>query len=305
MENYSEQKPPPKHSEEEQKILDQYGQEGLDWYGVPGKFSDSKKETDTIDKGEEEQLSLKETVLSPEVLEMVMAKVQDIDQDGTAYHISAYGTRESFSSTLSLGILGNYMDTNDLGKVFDKQEWIQAVRGKETKRWSTLMPSRPSICFHIIGRSTPNTNKRGLSQIAQLYPMTQDKYAIPIMFDMSKLKEVKKHWYTKLKIGEYMNDLEERHNSKGESRAESSHGFVLSARVAPRLFKGLVMDKDFENIETITSIMGEAYKDKKELYLPIYNVNGDLLWPKQMSYEEVKKFVAEREKKSPDKENLE
>ncbi len=34
----------------------------------------------------------------------------------------------------------------------------------------------------------------------------------------------------------------------------------------------------------------------KQLKIPVYNVNGDIVWPKQMSYEEVKAFVAERDK---------
>lgn len=34
---------------------------------------------------------------------------------------------------------------------------------------------------------------------------------------------------------------------------------------------------------------------KENALLPLYDAAGDLLWPKRMSYEEVKKFVAERE----------
>ena len=44
-------------------------------------------------------------------------------------------------------------------------------------------------------------------------------------------------------------------------------------------------------------------EDDPELILPIYDSKGNLLWPKQMSHEEVKKFVTEREvnKKKLDK----
>ena len=34
---------------------------------------------------------------------------------------------------------------------------------------------------------------------------------------------------------------------------------------------------------------------KENVLLPLYSDAGDLIWPKKMSYEEVKKFVAERE----------
>jgi hypothetical protein len=42
--------------------------------------------------------------------------------------------------------------------------------------------------------------------------------------------------------------------------------------------------------------MLDVFKDRANLLLPIYDLVGNLLWPKQMSYEEVKKFVAERDK---------
>ena len=34
-------------------------------------------------------------------------------------------------------------------------------------------------------------------------------------------------------------------------------------------------------------------KDKLDRLVPIYDKQGNLLWPKQMSYEEVKEFVAQ------------
>jgi len=35
--------------------------------------------------------------------------------------------------------------------------------------------------------------------------------------------------------------------------------------------------------------------------LPVYNPDGDLVWPKKMSHEEVKKFVEERDKEKEEK----
>ena len=54
--------------------------------------------------------------------------------------------------------------------------------------------------------------------------------------------------------------------------------------------------KNLIRAQEIATIMQEEYKNKQELNLPIYDVDGNLYWPKQMTYEEVKKFVAERDK---------
>lgn len=43
--------------------------------------------------------------------------------------------------------------------------------------------------------------------------------------------------------------------------------------------------------------MLELYKGKSEFLIPIYSVEGNLLWPKQMTYEEVKRFVSEKDKR--------
>ena len=37
-------------------------------------------------------------------------------------------------------------------------------------------------------------------------------------------------------------------------------------------------------------------KEKTDKLLPIYNEEGDLLWPKKMNYNEVKKFIEEGDK---------
>src|SRR5438552_4038892 len=53
----------------------------------------------------------------------------------------------------------------------------------------------------------------------------------------------------------------------------------------------IIMDK----VSDITNTMVLVDKDKPNLLVPIYGKEGNLLWPKQMSYAEVKRFVAERD----------
>lgn len=101
----------------------------------------------------------------------------------------------------------------------------------------------------------------------------------------------------------------------GKARGGWDSGYVLFSRIPPRLFQGIVIryygkvGKYGEDVEeTNRSILEEKAleivnemlsvdKDKPDLLLPIYDAQGNLLWPKQMSYEEVKRFVAEGEQK--------
>ena len=47
----------------------------------------------------------------------------------------------------------------------------------------------------------------------------------------------------------------------------------------------------------ITNKMTSLFKSQPELSRPIYDINGNLLWPRQMTHEEVRQFVAERDSK--------
>jgi hypothetical protein len=47
----------------------------------------------------------------------------------------------------------------------------------------------------------------------------------------------------------------------------------------------------------IIKAMKDVYTKRTDALFPVYDTNGNLLWPRQMSHEEVKKFVAERDVK--------
>lgn len=67
-------------------------------------------------------------------------------------------------------------------------------------------------------------------------------------------------------------------------------------------------DKDPEIIrkmvEKTVFLMRKIYKGKEHLLLPIYDVHGNLWWPKKMSYEEVKRFVEEKHRGKKEDNNL-
>lgn len=58
----------------------------------------------------------------------------------------------------------------------------------------------------------------------------------------------------------------------------------------------IIQQKKVELAKKISDEVIKANKGKPKNLLPIYDFDGNLLWPKQMSYEEVKKFVAEKDK---------
>jgi len=59
----------------------------------------------------------------------------------------------------------------------------------------------------------------------------------------------------------------------------------------------MILSPQYENqLSLVIDKIKKNYEETSENLIPAYNESGDLLWPKQMSYEEVKRFVAERDK---------
>jgi hypothetical protein len=108
-------------------------------------------------------------------------------------------------------------------------------------------------------------------------------------------------------------------SSHGDTANGSQYGFFVTSRVAPRVFTGVVFECDFsrngENdayeidydnlnaeeqhkVDTtahkLMKTMLRVYKDKPELLVPIYNINGDMYWPQRMKYADVKAYVSQK-----------
>ncbi len=74
-------------------------------------------------------------------------------------------------------------------------------------------------------------------------------------------------------------------------------GFAVSHRVAPRYFKGFVLHQGLERStdELVEDLIGVMKKNSmelgKEFFLPIYDMFGNLLWPKKISSDNVSKVL--------------
>jgi len=116
--------------------------------------------------------------------------------------------------------------------------------------------------------------------------------------------------------------IDQWNKNKRIRHGDRSEGLTINHRIAPRKFIGLVLnplrpktseelkrhyvedrgdmirttDPEIldEDIKILVQQMAEIYQGKEELIMPIYDRMGNLLWPKQMTYEEVKRLEAER-----------
>ncbi len=185
----------------------------------------------------------------------------------------------------------------DLERIFQKVLYPEFLKLK----------GRGRINFNIVGRIKDNEyvqkyfKEKDINalDIERSYWVFKVKKAVIIFFE-NNFNEINKITND---TGTYYCD--ERGWEKN-GKCDSEFGFNLNkSRLASNIFKGLIL-KNFntEELNFIKEIEREIYKYKEKLLLPIYDIKGNLLWPKQMSYEEVKKFVAEREAKKTQNENL-
>lgn len=308
-----------------------------------------------LDKATKENF---EEELSPEVIEKIMEKVQDIDTEGTAYHAVMH---EKLGSILRDGLLGRGFQSGDEREV-SKERWTKTIRERNK-----------FVHFNIVGRAR-GLNDSDISndmqkhsqrrEIARSYYMRHGGMAL--VFDISSYKEAvpefpankgkSKTFHSHDPYFKQNYKKEGTRTKEGLSIPDSEYGFVLSHRVAPRFFRGIVFDairkltgeeveerlegerqshanyiKSFneniklapfneektreqlkatmirdknsesEQVKQIVVIMREAYEGKENLLLPVYDDYGSLLWPKKMTYEEVKKLVAEQEEHKNEK----
>ena len=272
--------------------------------------------------GEKKEEPKIETELSPEIMEMIMNKVQDIDKDGVAF--SSISGQEGdllakFSSILRNGLLGSMSGD---GRKNSKEEWERHF--KKHKRGMTKWLT---VHFNIVGRSLFGNIHNSLSKNKTEPEETEignsfwsGRNSLSLIFDISKFTEdmpaftsrsdfypEKKHAYRPV-INSPVQEIpiEKRRTVSGELMVDTMYGFVISPRISPRLFQGIVykLEKDEsyeENIRKASLTMNDVYREQQDKLLPIYDEKGDLLWPKKMSYEEVKKFVEDRDKNKQEK----
>jgi hypothetical protein len=309
-------------------------------YQGPENFSEQKPE-------EEEKVTPehKEEELSPEVIEQILEKVLDINQEGTAYTFvssirfntlplsdfpekylpeevleeSALPYAAKLKSIFSHGLLGR-----------PTREGYEVPSGKTPQEYwkETVQAKKGLIHFNIIGRTEEGfkevSRKRLFHWLGSAEEQKRKRFSFntAVLFDLSGFEEdmptpgfhdpVDMRSKTFRPVESY-NQPEKQltRDEKGRPMPEAEWGFVAAFRIRPARFKGIAVDisgaekyasSDWGQklISKITSAMREGVRDNHYL-VPVYDQDGNLLWPKQMSYEEVKKFVVERDKLKEEK----
>ncbi len=86
-------------------------------------------------------------------------------------------------------------------------------------------------------------------------------------------------------------------NEEGRPVPTSEYGFVLTPSIKPTSFRGIVIDlislreKDFIDADRVVDDLGNlllrTYGHTPELLIPIYDTDGNLVWPKRKSHEQI------------------
>ncbi len=237
---------------------------------VPDEIKLSKGRNTQIIKPEEMQAEMeipysaegrsevREEDLSPEIIEKIMGKVQDIDEYGTAYHVMTSAEdlpgfsrdrderpwKERLEDILKHGLLGTVHERTGTVSKVNSEKWVRGVKKEK----------RGEVMFNIIGREFHESDlsererederKAGKTWIETGTFMWQDSNKIAIIFDVSKFKEVEPRKGEDFKLPKpktfHVDSKKTKMNERGELMAQSDYGFSLYPRVAPKLFKGLV-----------------------------------------------------------------
>lgn len=144
-----------------------------------------------------EKIDNKEKELSPEAIEKIMEKVQDINQEGTAYSVIGATRQPSHGDALNESVLeydlSHVLESGLLGNPiplwgdYSFEEWW---------KYRTRERERQILFFNIVGRSHERES------IRESYWWRRD--ATGIIFDISQFKEEKPGGGEKREIKSFM-----------------------------------------------------------------------------------------------------
>lgn len=276
-----------------------------------------------------------EQELSPEMIEKIMEKVQDIDEQGTAYTVIGAYWDYGFDGVVRWNRLeGKLRSILREGLIPSHgADPEKATTQKRISDWSLFSYLNH---FMIVGRSLhrqnefrPQVNESPYLGSPGLVLIFDPSFMTEMDYSNRKAQSLSRGYgesitgiginVDNLGYGEYCADggyakgtkeyRELRKSLKDKSivrpTVSEGRGFVTDTRVPPRRFRGLILSCEGGNtsdsdtkVGTLRNIMiAAATETNTERLLPIYDTHGNLLWPKQMSYEEVKQFVAQHERR--------
>lgn len=298
--------------------------------------------------GVEQDIQSLEQELSPEILEMIMDKVVDIDNaDNVAFHVLRGNALDleniknsqdlkneleelhnKFKNILQSGLIGQtWREESDTQLHYTKIHKYSQSEIKKNYIDQLKKKRHPLVHANLLpDESSSILLSKGASRLAYLdylgYGGGISRAEEPIiMFDTSSFEYKEEYEIMQTtKVNKLTTKLLEQKSGSGE------YGELFYPRVSNRFFKGIIFNyvepelwkelnpnwnqlyeemKRYSKIRNknakeianeYAQIMIDVFKKKPNLLIPIYDLHGNLWWPKQMSYEEIKKFVTEKEK---------
>jgi len=298
--------------------------EKFEQYGHDKAWDESEKIKDKVKSGEAESYSDAEMKIeyekqdpdpewqefefefSPEIIEKIMDKVQDINGKGTAYTVIDRG---SYERNMSKSILKHILEegfnprggTNYFNIVGRSVESVRLenrrIRGMEIKNSFWFDEKVSNIVFIIDIKDSEEVEEIKSSDCIGKYQLEPAYLPGIIEKTFGEVprgeSEIKNHpKFEEMKKNGYIDEM-------GRANPFTEYGFISFGSIEQDRFRGVVIkDVDKRLLNFIVNEMIKNYHHEKgNMLLPIYDTDGNLLWPKNMKYDEVKKFIEERDKK--------
>ncbi|MFA6918527.1 MAG: hypothetical protein WC244_00200 [Patescibacteria group bacterium] len=326
----------------QEKLKEKYPEKGEDFspddYQVESDILDVENADQNIDNSD---IPIPPELL-PEVVERIMEKIQDINKPGTGFHsvriLEDDNSTIKLGGILRKGLLGklnpNSPEQDWVSAVRKKMGAVVFfnIVGRDLRKIEDAHWFRP------IG--TSQTSLGIIFDTADFKENTEiANYALD--YDLGKREKLQYKSNTFGAHARPGSEREEYFEEGDRRIPDYSEGYALSFRIAPDRFKGIVIramaeqtEEEMDNLykkqpyvpqevlrkihrykevdddeskqnkaNEIATLMRKIYGDRVDFLLPIYDAHGNLLWPRQISYNEVREIVKEGEKNSPPKKN--
>jgi len=219
--------------------------------------------------------------LTPEIVQKIMDKVIDLNSKEDEYAFSGLRNpkgkeyTELVGSVLRHGLLASFPRDSKSAEIFTAKEWAQKIKKADTV---------PHVYFHIRNSQWYGGGERTdrLKDYLGGFPK--------FIFDLEDYKE------SMVFAGHQMLHSEKKlakENLRSYTPAGwpvADHGFRTPFNIPAKHFKGIILQKDTPR-KTVTEtarLMAEVYRNSPDRMMPIYDEEGNILWPKKMTKEEVK-----------------
>lgn len=267
---------------------DQQGLNRSDWFGK----NDKKKYIELLKNKKNNKFSpdVFFNILGRRHYDLVVPEQPEFNDFKKMNHYPFLGkTKWDWTSHLKKlkNITNIYPNYISLAILFDKSNYNEVNKDAEEKLQTftyTVYPGRGGKVDKDEKKQTIFGEEFGFRLSTRVTP----RYFQGIVLNIVSLKKLNKDDYE-----ERIKETLERNRTLDCATYEKDENW-LREQVEYRYIEDNSSDFSSKYIQKIAKIIKQI--DQINSFVPIYDAGGNLLWPRQMSYEEVKKFVAERDK---------